>query len=183
MKVSQLYHWAGIAGIAAGFLNIIAEFAPDRLGGPLNLLVVILGLWLLTALYIRQREESGMLGFIGYIINTFGLALFAGLVFAQLFVLSVLDTALVTELLAGPTGQAALVSMVIFTVGVILFGVALIRANLFPKWAAALYIIGFLPVAVAPFIREIIVSIGEVVAGIGLMWLSYALMSSVGQGE
>jgi hypothetical protein len=183
MKVSQLYHWAGIAGIVTGLLNIIAEFIPDNLGGPLNLLVVILSLWVLTALYVRQREESGILGFIGYIINTFGLALVVGLVFAQLFVLSALDAAPVAELLAGATGRAALVSQIIFTLGAILFGVALIRANLFPKWAAALYIVGFLPVAVAPFIREIIVSLGEVVASIGLIWLSYALLSSVGEGE
>jgi len=180
MKVSQLYRWAGIVGIVTGILNILVEFLPENLAGPSNLLVVTFNLWVLTALYLRQRQASGVLGFIGYIINTFGLALVVGLVFAQVFVLSALDAALVEELFAGSTGLAALVSLVIFTLGVVLFGIAIIRANVFPKWAAVLYIVGFLPVTVAPFIPEIILSIGEVVASIGIIWLSYALFASTG---
>lgn len=183
MKVSQLYKWAGIVGIVAGILNILVEVLPENLAGPLNLLVVTVALWVLTALYLRQRQASGILGFTGYIINTFGLALVAGLVFAQVFVLSALDAAFVEELFAGSTGLAALVSLVIFTLGVVLFGIAIIRANVFPKWAAVLYIVGFLPAAVSPFIPGIIVSIGEVVASIGLIWLSYALFASAGGTE
>lgn len=183
MKVSQLYRWAGIVGIVAGILNILVEVLPENLAGPLNLLVVTLALWVLTALYLRQRQASGTLGFIGYIINTFGLALVVGLVFAQVFVLSALDAAFVEELFAGSTGLAALVSLVIFTLGVVLFGIANIRANVFPKWAAALYIVGFLPAVASPFIPGIVVSIGEVVASIGLIWLSYALFASTGETE
>jgi hypothetical protein len=181
MSTATLYRWAGIVGIVAGVLNIIVEFVPDSLGTPLNLLVVLLALWVLAALYVRQRQASGVLGFIGYIINTFGLALVVGLVFAQVFVLSALDAALVGELFAGTTGLAALVSLVIFTLGVVLFGIAIIRANVFPKWAAVLYIVGFLPVAVSPFIPGIIVSIGEVVASIGIIWLGYGLWSGAGE--
>jgi hypothetical protein len=51
----------------------------------------------------------------------------------------------------------------------------------FPKWAAVLYIVGFLPVAVSPFIPGIIVSIGEVVASIGIIWLGYGLWSGAGE--
>ena len=181
MSTATLYRWAGIVGIVAGVLNIIVEFVPDSLGTPLNLLVVLFALWVLTALYVRQRQASGVLGFIGYIVNTFGLGLVIGVVFAQVFVLSALDAALVGELFAGTTGSAALVSLVIFTLGVVLFGIALIRAKVFPKWAAVLYIVGFLPVAVSPFIPGIIVSIGEVVASIGIIWLSYALWAGAGE--
>ena len=138
MKVSQLYRWAGIVGIVAGILNILVEFLPENLAGPLNLLVVTFALWVLAALYLRQRQASGMLGFIGYSINTFGLALVVGVVFAQVFVLSALDAALVEELFAGTTGMAALLSLVIYALGVVLFGIAIIRANVFPKWAAVL---------------------------------------------
>lgn len=183
MKISQLYKWAGIIGIFVGTLNIIVEFLPENLAGPLNLLVVILSLWLLTALYLRQRQVSGILGFVGYIINTFGLSLVVGLVFLQVFVLSALDAAFVKELFAGTTGLVALASLVIFTLGVVLFGIAIIRADVFPKLPAVLYIVGSLPLAVSPFIPEIIGSIGEVVVSIGLIWLSYALITSTGETE
>jgi hypothetical protein len=104
-----------------------------------------------------------------------------GLVFTQVFVLAALDTAFIGELFAGTLGLAALVSLVIFTVGVILFGVATFRAAVFPKWAAVLYIIGFLPQAVALSIPAIVVSIGEVVGSIGIIWLSYALWAQQGE--
>ena len=89
--------WAGIAGIAAGLLNIVIEFLPANIGRPLNLLVVILMVWTLMALHLRQRKESRVLGFIGYVVNEFGLALIVGLIYAQVFVLSALDAALVGE--------------------------------------------------------------------------------------
>ena len=133
MSVSQLYRWAGVIGIVAGGLNIMVEFAPASLGRPLNLLVVLLGLWVLAAIYVRQRDASGILGAIGYLINSLGLALLVGLVFTQVFVLAALDTAFIGELFAGTLGLAALVSLVIFTVGVILFGVATFRAAVFVR--------------------------------------------------
>ena len=179
MNRSLLYLWAGIAGIIAGLLNIVIEFLPASVGRPLNLLVVILTLWTLTAIYLHQREESGILGFIGYAINQFGLALIVGLIFAQVFVLSALDLALVGELMSGTTGLAALASLIIFVLGVILFGTSIIRANLFPKWAAVLYIVGFLPLAAGPFLPPIVVSVGEVVASIGILGLSYVLTASM----
>lgn len=131
--------------------------------------------WTLTAIYLHQREASRALGFIGYVINQFGLALIVGLIYAQVFVLSALDAATVGELMSGTTGLAALASLIIFVLGVALFGISIIRANVFPKWAAALYIVGFLPLAVAPFIPPIVVSIGEIVASVGILGLGYIL--------
>jgi hypothetical protein len=57
---------------------------------------------------IGQREESGILGFIGYVVNEFGLALVVGLIYAQVFVLSTLDAALVGEIMSGTTGGSLL---------------------------------------------------------------------------
>jgi len=176
MNRSLLYLWAGIAGIIAGLLNIVIEFLPTSIGRPLNLLVVILMVWTLTAIYLYQREESGVLGLIGYAVNEFGLALIVGLIYAQVFVLSALNADLIGELMSGTTGSAALASLIIFVLGVALFGISIIRANVFPKWAAAFYIIGFLPLAVAPFMPPIVVSSGEIVASIGILGLSYVLV-------
>lgn len=177
MSTEALYRWAGLAGIAAGVLNIIVEFVPDTLGTQLGLVVVLLALWGLTGLYLRQRQASGLIGFIGYVVNSLGLALFVGILFPQVFILPALDPAAVERLFSGPFLTAFMVSLDIFVVGAILFGVATIRAGVFSKWAAGLYLVGFLPLLAAFFIPDIIVSIGEVVASIGIIWLSYGLWS------
>jgi len=62
MKASDIYRWSGITGIVAGVLNGIVEFLPERIGQPLDVVVNTLGLWVLIALYLRQREASGVLG-------------------------------------------------------------------------------------------------------------------------
>ena len=55
MEASNLYRWSGVIGIVAGVLNVIVELLPERLGLLLELFVNILGLGVLTALYLRQR--------------------------------------------------------------------------------------------------------------------------------
>jgi hypothetical protein len=185
MSTATLYRWAGIAGIVAGVLVIIVNFVPGgiwgSLGRPLNLLVPLLSMWALAAVYLWQRQASGLLGFIGYIVNSLGLALLVGNDFTIAFIFPSLDAAVVGGLLAGTTRTAFMVGLDIFVVGVILFGVATIRAGVFSKWAAGLYIVGWLVAAVIFFIPQIIVSIGEVIGSIGFIWLSYALWSGAGE--
>ena len=88
MDISDLYRWRGITGIVAGVLNVIFEFLPERMGQPLDLLVNTLSLWVLTALYLRQREASGVFGFIAYTVKSFGMVLVIGFLFTQAFVLA-----------------------------------------------------------------------------------------------
>jgi hypothetical protein len=176
MSVLQLYRWAGIAGLFAAVLNAVVELLPAHLGGPLNLFVSAAGLWVLSALYLRQRQPSGLFGLVSYLIHSFGMTLVTGLVFAQVFVLAALDPALVASLMAGPTGIAALSSFAIFILGVILFGISLLRANVFPKWAAVLYILGFLLVAAGLSFSGLLSAIGEVTVSIALLGLSVPLI-------
>jgi len=183
MQASELYRWGGITGIVAGVLNVLVELLPERIGQPLDLLVNLLGLWVLAALYLRQRAASGVFGLIAYAIQSFGMALVIGFLFTDAFVLSGFDAAQRAEVLAGPTGLAAVIGLVITTLGAVLFGIATLRAGVFPKWAAFLLMIGFVMVPVGAIGANIVKTIGEVVLSAGLIVLSYALFSGAGDAN
>jgi hypothetical protein len=159
-------------------LNVVVEILPERLGIPLDMLVNKLALWVLTALYLRQRVASGVFGFIAYAIQSFGMTLVVGFLFAQAFVLPELDAAQRTAVLAGPTGQAAILALAMVTLGAMLFGIATLRARLFPGWAALLLMAGFIIVPIGAVASSIVKTIGEMVLSAGLIGLSYALFPS-----
>ena len=183
MEALDLYRWSGIVGIIAGVLNVIVEVLPERIGQPLDLLVNTLGLWVLAALYFRQRAASGVFGLIAYAVQSFGMALVIGFLFTQAFVLSGLDAAQRAAVLAGPTGVATVISLAIVTVGAVLFGIATLRAGVFPKWAALLLMIGFIMAPIGAFAPHLVKSLGEVILSIGLIGLSYALVSGAAEAQ
>lgn len=183
MRASDLYRWSGITGILAGVLNGIVEFLPERIGQPLDMVVNTLGLWVLIALYLCQREASGVLGLIAYVIQSFGMVLVIGFLFTQAFVLSGFDPAQTAAVLAGPAGIATVIALVITTVGAILFGIATLRAGVFPKWAAFLLMIGFVMAPIGAATTQILKLIGELILSTGLIGLSYALLSEAGDAS
>jgi hypothetical protein len=172
---SRLYRWAAAAAIAAGLLNLAVEFLPRSIGGMLNLLVNVLGLWILTALYLRQREASGLTGFVGYAGQSFGLALGVGLLFAQVFVLDALEPDLSARLFAGALGLAALAALALITLGAIVFGLATFRAGVFAKGAAVLFMAGFVLTGGTPILPRLAASFGEALVSASLVWLGYEL--------
>jgi hypothetical protein len=178
MEVSNIYRWSGITGLVAGALNVIVELLPDRLGLPLDLFVNILGLWVLTALYLRQRAASGVTGWIGYVTQFFGMTVVIGFLFVQAFVLGGLDEAQSAAVLNGPAGMVTVIGLALTTVGAILFGIASLRAGVFPRWAALLLMLGFVMVPVGAAVSPLIKATGEVLLSAGLMGMSYALFST-----
>ena len=177
MEASNLYRWSGVIGIVAGVLNVIVELLPERLGLPLELFVNILGLGVLTALYLRQRAASGVSGWIGYVTQFFGMTLVIGFLFTQAFVLSGLDDAQRAALLTGPTGIVTVIGLAITTVGAIVFGITSLRAGVFPKWAAFLLMLGFVIAPAGAALSPLLKTAGEVILSAGLLGLSYTLFS------
>ena len=178
MEVSKIYRWSGITGLVAGALNLIVELLPDRLGLPLDLFVNILGLGVLTAVYLRQRAASGVTGWIAYVTQFFGMTVVIGFLFVQAFVLGSLDEAQRAAVLNGPAGIVTLIGLAIMTVGAVLFGIASLRAGVFPRWAALLLMLGFVIVPVGAAVSPMLNMAGEVLLSAGLMGLGYALFSN-----
>jgi hypothetical protein len=177
MEASNIYRWSGITGMAIGALNLIVELLPKPFGLPLDLFVNILGLGVLTAVYLRQRAASGVTGWVGYLIQFLGMAIVIGFLFTQAFVLSLLDEAQTAALLAGPAGLVTVIGLALTTVGAILFGIASLRAGVFPKWAAFLLMLGFVLAPLGAAVSPLLKAIGEGTLSAGLIGVSYALFA------
>lgn len=181
MSSSTLYRISGWAGILSGLLLLadtllLDPLLPDYMAARIpGVWVIPLGLLALTGLYLWQREPSGRLGGLGYSIIAVGMVLLFGVVFANNFILPVLDGEVLQALFSGPTRLVFLLSAIVFLIGLILFSLATFRAKIFPWGAVVLFFVGFVPVGLAALLPDNVVNIGQVGAAIGTSWLGYAL--------
>ena len=183
MSSTTLFRLSGWASILCGLLIIIDTllielFLPfSALTSSFGQLAVILALLVLTGMYLWQRPAGGILGDIGYIVNFIGLALLIGVDFAGNYILPYLDPNATRELFAGPTRFMFLISAMVFLAGVVLFGLTIFRAHVFPQLAAVLYMIGFALYSLSPFLPDAIVRIAQVTGSVAVMWFGYVLLT------
>jgi len=196
MSSSSLIRWGGLLSVVAGVLAAVGTIllpAEDAVvvSGSLSanahvllvasLLFVILALF---ALYARQVKETGVLGMIGFLAAFTGSGLLFGFTYVEAFIFPVFATeapeALETVFAVPPSGALAAVlplTGLLFALGWLLFGIAIIRAGILPRWGAVLAIIGAVPLGLAPLFPPIVTNIAAVVFGLGLIWLGNALWS------
>jgi hypothetical protein len=111
----------------------------------LALLAMFALLLALTGLYLRQAGAAGRLGMIGYLVAALGTLLVAGDWWFESFIMPrIADVApeVMTGAITGSMVVGAAATFGLFAAGWIVFGVATFRANVYPRPAAALLIIG-----------------------------------------
>ena len=172
MSRTVLYQIAGVALIIGAVLvtagNLLAPQGNARAAiaswtyYPVALVVLIGGLFVmagLPALYLRQRTESGVLGFLGMVIVlASGMTLTVGWSTVQILVLPWMATTNISNAAfdAGPLSWIvffALASAIVSTGGV-LFGIATMRGRVFSRQlgvgfivlAAISFVLGFLSI-------------------------------------
>ena len=183
MSSITLFRLSGWASILCGLLIIFDTLfvelflPPSALTSSFGQLAVILALLVLTGMYLWQRPASGVLGDIGYIVNFMGLALLIGVDFAGNYILPYLSQSARQELFAGPTRFMFLISAMVFLAGVVLFGLAILRARVFPQFAAVMYMIGFALYSLSPFLPDVIVRIAQVTGSLAVVWFGYILLT------
>ena len=123
------------------------------------------------------------MGLVGFLVAFVGTALLVGALFAQSFVVSYLATEAPDLVGAGEQGLAAVgfgLAFIVFPLGWLLFGVASLRARVYPRMAAILLIIG----AGLAFLTFLLPT-PVIVLGVAIVWLGVTLWSergaSVGQ--
>ena len=150
----------------------------------------VLALVGIAGMYLRQHRQAGLLGLVGYVVFTVGyLTLFA----VQVIAVAVLPTLLdsdpgyvmdVVNAAAGgtPDGDIGGMQVVLNVVGAgyilggLLFGIALFRTAILPRWASALLAVstvGTAALAVLPdaFNRPLAVPEGIALIGLGVaLW-------------
>jgi hypothetical protein len=179
--LTRLGAWCGIA---AG-LCIALPATVEAVTGETAATSFVIGLSpalaipLLVVLHLRQQDRAGTFGAVAYTINAVGLGLFGGAAFTLNMALFYLDDTTVRELLQGPTKTALLGSGLIFALGTILFGVAMLRAGRHPRVPAVAYLVAFPVLAIAARLPDTpLTSAIHVVAGGSLVWLAAAVVSS-----
>lgn len=164
ITTSTLTRAAGIATAVAGIIFIIIQpFHPsDNVASVTtdawfavhfaSLGMAILGLVGITGLYLRQITKFGVLGLIAYVMFALYFVLQAAFVFAEAFIapLTAADAPALTEDLIGlfaghvavtDLGNLALVGPIgaaLYLIGGALFGIAVIRARILPRWTGIL---------------------------------------------
>ena len=196
VSTSSLFRWGGLAAMVGGVLYILGELmdiynfglsgeeefsavaatASYAIETWIFLLGTLLVLFGLFGLYDRQSEAAGPLGLAGFLVAFLGTALAVGASWGDaLIVVPVLADAAPELLDAGPPSGYAL-SFGIFALGWLLFGVAALRARVYPRWAALLLIGGAvlsflpLPLSTAPF-------------GLAVAWMGFALLTGRGAAD
>lgn len=193
MSFSNLVRWGALAAVAGGVVLFIVSLWDLFLlgfGGPesfseaagtnswiilsvLGLLASVLALFALAGLHLYHAEAAGLLGFVGFVVAFLGTALVVGTQWAFAFLAPSLAVEapefLDAEGVAGPVNPALLISFIAAAVGWALFGLAALRARVYPRWLAiALIVVALLQLVPLP--TGIVVA--PVLALLGLVALS-----------
>lgn len=133
-------------------------------------------------LYSYQIEKTGLLGLIGLVMSLIGFLGFLCLQFDMAFVWPVLaERAPDLVDFNGPMFSDSRFALVHFwmgpvhTVGMLLFGIALVRARVFPRAACILFMIGLIMSPGALFPPFLIRAAGGVIGALGLGWMTLVL--------
>jgi len=174
MSTKTLYRLSALAGMLSGLCIIIGKLLiplPNRqIGEIIDFFSPLLALFFAVGLYLRQQRESGIFGGIGFIVLFLGLATVVCLDYFGAFVAPYLPDGVMEQILESPTGVVAAISGLIFLIGEILFGISVIRAGVFSKFASILFMVGTFFVPLGGIFPESAVVIGSIIAGVGLIW-------------
>lgn len=181
MSQSTLYRLAALAGLLSGVCIIVGKILiplPDPQPGEIfDLLSPFFALFFSLGLYLGQRKESGVFGGVAFVILFTGLAAVVSLDYFGAFIRLQLPEGMTDQLMEGPSAPVFVGSLLIFLIGELLFGVSVMKAGVFSKIAAVLFMVGLIPVALhlSDVFPEIVVVISSIVAGLGLVWWSIEL--------
>jgi hypothetical protein len=129
----------------------------------------------LTGLYLRQAEAAGRLGVAGYLVAFLGTLLVAGDWWYESFVaprIAAVAPEVMTGAITGSLLVGAAATFGLFALGWTLFGIATVRARVYPRPAAVLLVIGGLVGILAgstPYQVPLAIAVG---------WIGYSLTRS-----
>ena len=190
MSKKTLYRLSALAGLLSGLCIILGKLLiplPNRqIGEIIDFFSPFFALLFAVGLYLRQRRESGIFGGIAFVVLFMGLAAVVSLDYFAAFILPYLPEGMLDQIWESPAGGIAAVFGFVFLLGEILFGISVIRANVYSKIASILFMVGMFLVPLGEVFPESAVVIGSIIAGVGLIWWGielYRLASSGSDSE
>jgi hypothetical protein len=206
MKItgSKLIRWTGLSTIVAGVIfAAIQPIHPADVVGSVNTsawaiitglktamcLLLLLGI---TGLYARQVNKAGWLGLVGFLLFSLSWAIQTAFVFAESFILppmASLAPKFVDGILGISYGRAsevdlgaapAIYQLVVgggYMLGGLLFGIAIFRAGVLPRWAGGLLAATAALTPLAALFPHAIQRLAAMPMGLALACLGYALLT------
>lgn len=197
----KLTRTAGLAAIAAGLVFIGVQIGHPHLDATsatttdvvvrdsLKVLMAALALVGITGMYLSQVRRMGVLGLVGYVVMSAGYLAIMCTAFVAAYVLPAIagaDPRYVNDVLAAASNghavgdighlQVALrVQGFAWLVGGLLFGIALFRAHVLTRWAAALLAVGGLVTAVLSVMPDAFYRLLAFPNSIAMIALGYSL--------
>ncbi|XTR52208.1 hypothetical protein ACOM2C_01335 [Pseudarthrobacter sp. So.54] len=201
ITTTTLTRAVSLSAIAAGLLfigvqinhpQLDAEFATTTeytVRQSLKVLLAGLSLVSITGMYLHQVKQAGVLGLIGYLVFGAGYLIMTSVEVIGAVVFSTLaHTApgYVNDVFAVVTGGHAngdiglmqvlnLAAAATFLGGGLLFGIALFRAKVLARWAAALLAIGSVATLAIPLLPQINERLFAIPTGVAMVGLGYSL--------
>jgi hypothetical protein len=195
MSRTRSLQWSGLAGVVGGALLILLDVAffvffgdqPERVAATtttwlvlldLSIIATYLALLGLIGLYARQAEESGRFGLVAFVIASFGTVMSVGFNWGGGFIVPALTSAapeFLDQVAEAPPGIVAagfISTFALFALGWLLFGIASLRAKIFPTFPLWLLMIA----AILGLVSRIAgLGIPGVLFGVALAWLGWNL--------
>jgi len=198
MNTSTIIRYSGIAAMVSGILYIATQLTHPAndpstvnttmwaIAHAISLGFSAIGLIGITGIYAKQAKQAGIIGLIGYLMFFFALVLLTNFVFFEAFFLphlieeaptftgeffAIFDNTSTLSTINALNG----INGLLYIVGGTLFGVATIRAGVFPRWAAIIFTIGTLG-ALTGIVDQSIARLTTYILGLGLFWLGFALL-------
>ncbi len=205
---TMLSRAAGVAAVAAGLIFIGVQINHPHsdvtsvtttewaVRNSLKVLMAALALAGITGMYLRQVKQIGVLGLLGYLVLGAGYLLILSTAAVSAYILPSLagtDPGYVNDVLAAanggtPEGDIGLLRGVLrlqgfaYLAGGLVFGIALFRARVLARWAAALLAVGGVVTALLAVMPDAFYRFLAFPNGIAMVGLGYALWRAARTG-
>ena len=198
MKTTNLIRWSGLICVLAGVLYAVGAFlhpigetldavkhtnwVPSHQVYWVSVLLFHLGL---VGLYARLKETAGLLGLVAFILGFIGTSVVSSILLLATTILPIIasDAPTIFEQSMMFPAFVAVVFIMSFGLGWMLIGLVIMRDKHLPRWSGLLLIVGvglFISSEALPFgptLAHTLVTIGDILFGLGLVWLGYTLWS------
>ena len=202
ITTTTLTRAAGVAAVVGGLLYLGVQINHPHLDldfvtttewkvrQTMKMFFAVLSLAGITGMYLRQVTRSGVLGLVGYLVLATGfLVMLSTEIIGAVVIPSIVATSpdYVTDVLAVavPGGQATgdlgliqqltTIQGIAYLAGGFLFGIALFRARVLARWAAALLALAAVATLVIPLLPQVNFRLFAIPTGVALVGLGYSL--------
>lgn len=145
MSTQTLYRWGGVFVIVMAALTLVGgliRFAALEMGGgnlvlgqSLYTIAYLIGVFTFIALYTPYATRLGKLGFVGFILSTLGITLNSIPAFLWLATANGQEWGHAALMYSWGNVPVLIIGGVSAIIGNILFGTAVVRSGVYPRWA------------------------------------------------